>query len=288
MTTDLATAVAGWAPPPTSTSDRITSWPVGALAALLDLPAPVGPLPPLWHWLGFLDHPRQSELGEDGHPADGHFLPPIPERRRMIAGGRIRVHASLPVDEPITRMSTLDRVTVKHGRSGDMAFVTVRHDYRVESGGIAVTEEQDVVYRSQGAGQARAVVRPPAEAAPETDWRFEITPDPAMLFRFSALTYNTHRIHYDEPYVTGVEGFPGLVVHGPLLALLLLEIPRRFVPDRRVASFDYRLMTPSFAGDRLVVGGSASGGSASGDTIELAAHAVGLANSITGIVTLYP
>ncbi|HEY3752893.1 MAG TPA: hypothetical protein VGL80_27215 [Pseudonocardiaceae bacterium] len=287
VTTDLAAAVDGWAPPPTSATDRITSWPVAALAALLDLPAPADgePLPPLWHWLGFLDHPDQSELGEDGHPAEGQFMPPIPERRRMIAGGRIRVRAPLPVDEPIVRTSSLDRVAVKHGRSGDMVFVTVRHDLRVEArpDEIAVTEEQDIVYRSQGAGQARSVARPPADPGEESDWRFELTPDSRLLFRFSALTYNTHRIHYDEPYVTGVEGFPGLVVHGPLLAMLLLEIPRRFTPDRRVASFDYRLTAPSFAGDRLVVTGSAAG-----DEIRLAAHAVGVANSITGVATLYP
>jgi 3-methylfumaryl-CoA hydratase len=268
----------GWAPEPVTTTDRVTSWSVNALAATLDVNV-AAPLPPLWHWLGFLEAVPQSALGEDGHPADGHFLPPLPHRRRMIAGGRLRFAARLPVDEPIERVSTLAGVRVKQGRTGEMAFVTVRHEYRV-AGRIAVTEEQDVVYRSQPPCTARPQRREPAPE-PSADFRLDITPDEAMLFRFSALTYNTHRIHYDHPYVTAVEGYPGLVVHGPLLALLLLEIPRRHAPDREVTAFDYRLTAPAFAGERVVVTGSPEG-----DEMALAARANGYAESIKGVAKL--
>jgi 3-methylfumaryl-CoA hydratase len=267
--------LAGWAPPPVHTRGATTAWSVGAFAALLDVDPPAD-VPPLWHWFGFLDHPRQSELGADGHPATGHFMPPMPQRRRMIAGGRARFDRPLPADDVIDRHSVLRNVDVKQGRSGEMVFVTVRHEFE-----SFCVEEQDVVYRSQAAGQARSLTRPSADPVAEPDWQFEVTPDPATLFRFSALTYNTHRIHYDEPYVTGVEGYPGLVVHGPLLALLLLEIPRRYLPQRPVVSFDYRLSTPVFAGETVVVTGRLDG-----DRIALAATVPGAASSITGVVTL--
>jgi 3-methylfumaryl-CoA hydratase len=279
--TDLGAAVADWSPAPVSVTDRIGAWPVAALAGLLDVPVPES-LPPLWHWLGFLDHPTQAELGEDGHPAAGHFLPPMPNRRRMVAGGRLRVHSELPVGRPVERVSTLRDVAVKHGRSGDMLFVTVRHELSV-GGTLAVTDEQDVVYRSQAPGQVRQLTREPGEHAAEPDWRIDVTPDEAMLFRFSALTYNTHRIHYDQPYVTGVEGYPGLVVHGPLLAVLLLEIPRRFVPDRQVVSLDYRLRAPTFAGESVAVTGTRDG-----ERIRLAARVPGLADSVSGVAGLAP
>ena len=272
--------LAGWAPEPVGVTDRVSRWSVDALAALLDVTV-AGALPPLWHWLGFRETVPQSALGEDGHPADGHFLPPLPHRRRMIAGGRLTFAAPLPVDAPIERTSSLAGVAVKRGRSGEMAFVTVRHEYRA-GGMVAVTEEQDVVYRSQPPGTARPLRR---EQAPEPagDWRIELTPDEAMLFRFSALTYNSHRIHYDHPYVTAVEGYPGLVVHGPLLAMLLLEIPRRHVPDREVATFEYRLTAPAFAGERVVVTGSADG-----DRVGLVAGVAGCAGSVSGVAGLRP
>ncbi|HEY1574226.1 MAG TPA: MaoC family dehydratase N-terminal domain-containing protein [Pseudonocardiaceae bacterium] len=276
--TGLGDAVAGWSPAPDTVTDRISRWSVSALTALLDQPECAG-LPPLWHWLGFLEHPSRSELGPDGHPADGRFLPPIPQRRRMIAGGRLRLHAPLPIGEPVTRTSTLDSVTVKRGRSGEMAFVTVRHEFRVGAT-VAAVEEQDVVYRSQAPGQTRALRRPTGEP-PDGDWRFSVVPDEMTLFRFSALTYNTHRIHYDQAYVTQVEGYPGLVVHGPLLALLLLEIPRRFRPDRAVTSFDYRLLAPTFAGETVEVTGTADG-----DEVSLTAAVPGLGPSITGTAVL--
>lgn len=271
--------LSGWAPGPLRTTDSITRWSVDALAGLFDVPAPVT-LPPLWHWLGFLDHPAQSELGADGHPAEGHFLPPMPDRRRMIAGGRVTFDASLPVGAPVLRESVVDGVVDKQGRSGAMVFVTVRSTFLVD-GSAAVVESQDVVYRSQQAGAVRSLSRQPAELVVDPDFELEVVPDPAMLFRFSALTYNTHRIHYDQPYVTGVEGYPGLVVHGPLLALLLLEIPRRFLPDREVTAFSYRLSSPVFVGETVVVTGKLTG-----DRLELAGQVPGVAGSITGTAQL--
>ncbi|NYJ08738.1 FAS1-like dehydratase domain-containing protein [Petropleomorpha daqingensis] len=250
----LADAVADWHPAPVERTDRIAPWPVAAFAALLDSPAPEE-LPPLWHWFSFLEAPAQSALAEDGHPADGHFLPPIPDRRRMIAGGRAQFSAPLRIGSDVVRRSRVAAVRPTSGRSGEMVFVTVRHRFECD-GELAVVEEQDVVYRSQPAGSPRTTT---AEAAdqPETggDWRLQLDPDARMLFRFSALTYNTHRIHYDQQYVTAVEGYPGLVVHGPLLALLLLELPRRSAPDRAVAGFEYRLRRPCFAGRPVVADG---------------------------------
>ncbi|WP_037064418.1 MaoC family dehydratase N-terminal domain-containing protein [Pseudonocardia acaciae] len=260
----LAEYLRDWSPRPVERSDRVTSWAVDAFAALLDQPSPLAggraELPPLWHWFGFLDHPAQSELGADGHPADGRFLPPIPHRRRMFAGGRWYQRRPLPVERPVSCRSAVASVEVKTGRSGEMAFVTVRNEFVVDGadGEPSVTEEQDIVYRSQPdppPGAAPASRAPAAPAGTEQqqppEHELELTPDPALLFRFSALTYNGHRIHYDQPYVTGVEGYPGLVVHGPLLALLALELPRRHRPDRRVTEFRYRLRRPAFAGQTL-------------------------------------
>lgn len=255
----LVDHVAGWAPGPVETTDAVRGWAVAAFAGMLDVPSPVtGPgdaVPPLWHWFAFLDHPARAELGEDGHPASGHFLPPIPDRRRMFAGGRLEVHAPLRVAEPVVRRSELAAMTPKTGRSGEMLFTTLRHEFRAGDGALLAVEEQDIVYRSQPAGTVRPVAAPPAPAGPvEPDgpWRLGLEPDPALLFRFSALTYNAHRIHYDHAYATGVEGYPGLVVHGPLLALLLLELPRRAVPDRPVTRFSYRLERPAFVGTPVV------------------------------------
>jgi 3-methylfumaryl-CoA hydratase len=279
--TGLAEAIAGWRPGPQRSADLLHPWPVAALSALLDLPetaaAEGAALPPLWHWLYFLDHPRGAELGADGHPTHGHFLPPVSDRRRMFAGGRLRVHAPMRVGERIERRSALAAVQTKYGRSGEMAFVTLRHEFR-RAGELLVTEEQDIVYRSQLAGAPRQAVGQPPTAAGERPhrWRLELPTDPTLLFRFSALTYNSHRIHYDLPYASGVEGYPGLVVHGPLLALLLLEIPRRELPERSVGAFDYRLVRPAFAGGPLVAVGDRDG-----DTLALAAGTAGRAESIT-------
>ena len=281
----VSAAVEGWAPGPVTDTAVVAPGPAAAFAALLERPAPPladgDPLPSGWHVLTFLDRPATADLGEDGHPRDGHFLPPLPHRRRMIAGGRLAVTAPLRVGAAATRTSSLAGCSVREGRSGPLLLVTVRSEYR-SGGALLVTEEQDVVYRSQEAGSSPA----PAGAgspAVEGGHAVELVPDEALLFRFSALTYNAHRIHYDRPYATGVEGHPGLVVHGPLLALLMLEVVRRHAPDRSVTSFAHRLVRPAYSGTPVRATGRSDG-----DRVELSAGAVGAPASATGTVSLEP
>jgi 3-methylfumaryl-CoA hydratase len=249
-----------WRPGELIESDRMPAAPVAGLSAVYDLPEPVAgegdPLPPLWHWLYFLEWPRQSALGEDGHPADGHFLPPLPDRRRMFAGGRLTVDRPLVLGREAVKTSRLGPVRAKQGRSGDILFVTVVSEF-AQDGEVCVVEEQDIVYR---VGDGRPPVAGPGldlTGRPKADeaWRLGLRPGPEELFRVSALTANTHRIHYDRPYVTGVEGYPGLVVHGPLLALTMLELCRREAPGKRLRSYAYRLRKPVFAGEHILACG---------------------------------
>ncbi|WP_420856203.1 hypothetical protein [Streptomyces abyssalis] len=256
-----------WRPGPVHSTDALDPGPSAALSAVLGLPFPAAaagqPLPPLWHWLHFLNWPRQSELGADGHPRDGHFLPPLPQRRRMFAGGRLDVRAPLTLGTHAELTSSLGGAEVKEGRSGGLLFVTVRSEYR-QGGALCVTEEVDLVYRSGGGAPVPAELVPDTVTAPEADagWQRPWRTDPTLLFRFSALTANAHRIHYDEPYTTGTEGYPGLVVHGPLLVLSMLELVRREVPGRSVRALSYRLRKPVFCGERLLTCGE--GGPAGG------------------------
>jgi 3-methylfumaryl-CoA hydratase len=229
-----------------SVHDRATLVPVAALAATLDRddpqPKPGDPLPPLWHWLYFLPLARQSEIGPDGHPRRGGFLPPVPLPRRMWAGGRFTFHKPIGLEEKIARTSTVADVTVKQGRAGALCFVLVRHEVHGESG-LALTEEHDIVYRDAPAPNEP----PPAPKAAPSDgvWHRDIVPDPVLLFRYSALTFNGHRIHYDRKYVTETEGYPGLIVHGPLIATLLVDLLRRST-DRPLKSFNFRAVSPLF------------------------------------------
>jgi hydroxyacyl-ACP dehydratase HTD2-like protein with hotdog domain len=259
--TGLSGIIAGWAPGPAEVTETIAAGPAVALSGLLDrepaVTEPGDPIPPLWHWLYFLDRPATSELGPDGHPAAGHFMPPIPERRRMYAGGRASYAGAIRCGDEITRRSELADATVKQGRTGELLFVTVRSEF-TRAGAVVATEEQDLVYRS---GPPVADATGPRRPVPEEDrrpWRIQIVPDPVLLFRFSALTYNAHRIHYDAEYATGVEGHPGLVVHGPLLALLCFELPRRHAPGQRVSQLSFRARSPVYAGQRCTVTGGPS------------------------------
>ena len=226
--------------------DSITAFPAAALAATLDRdePDPVAgdPLPPLWHWLYFLPRARQSQLGADGHPARGGFLPPVELPRRMWAGGRLTFPGALRLGDPVTRTSTVADVTLKEGRSGPLVFVLVRHEIAGPDG-VAITEEHDIVYR--GAPASGEIPPAPPQAPAEAPWQREIVPDDVLLFRYSALTFNGHRIHYDRRYVTQEESYPGLVVHGPLLATLLADLLRRY-SDRRLAAFRFRALGPVF------------------------------------------
>jgi 3-methylfumaryl-CoA hydratase len=230
-------------------SDVASPTPYAALSATLDRAPerpPAGtPLPPLWHWLYFLPLHRQSDLGPDGHSKRGGFLPPVPLPRRMWAGSQFRFHRPLRIGDALRRVSTIEDVNEKSGRSGRLVFVKVRHEIRrQDEPEVALTEFHDIVYRD--APQPGAVAPPPKAAPAGQAWERAWVPDDVLLFRYSALTFNGHRIHYDRRYVTGVEGYPGLIVHGPLLATLLLDLLRHQRPDAEVASYEFRAVRPLF------------------------------------------
>ena len=229
--------------------DTIGATPVVALTATLDHPGtPVTsgmPLPPLWHWLYFLPMHRQSEIGADGHARRGGFLPPVPLPRRMWAGSQFEFRSPVRVGDSVSRTSTIADVTVKEGRTGKLVFVKVRHELHCNGAAdAALIEVHDIVYRE--AKQPTDVDPPPQAAATGAPWQREIVPDDVLLFRYSALTFNGHRIHYDRKYVTEVEGYPGLIVHGPLIATLLMDLLRRNAPEAQVASFRFKAVRPTF------------------------------------------
>jgi 3-methylfumaryl-CoA hydratase len=238
-----------WAGKTETLLDDISAHPVRALSATLDRDDPAVKtgtvLPPLWHWLYFLPQHRQSEIGPDGHAKRGGFLPPVPLPRRMWAGGRLQWADGndLQVGDAVQRVSTIESVKHKTGRSGDLLFVTVKHAVH-NAGGVAITEEHDIVYRA--AAQPGDPVPVPVAAPTGAAWQREVLPDDVLLFRYSALTFNGHRIHYDREYVTQVEGYPGLIVHGPLIATLLLDLLRRHAPQARLKSFDFKVVRPTF------------------------------------------
>jgi 3-methylfumaryl-CoA hydratase len=241
--------VESWEPPELTAQDELDAEPSTAFAALLDQQSPVmetgDPLPPLWHWFHFPEWPAQGELGEDGHLADGAFLPPLPQRRRMFGGGRLIVHAPLRCGDTVRRSTKVSAVRTAQGRTGKLLLVTTTAEFSV-NGEPRLVEQQDIVYRMADDVVASA---PTAHVEPPVDvpgpWLLTVSPTPVLLFRFSGLTNNAHRIHYDREYAA-FEGHPGLVVHGPLLALLMLELPRRLEPLRRVERFSWRAKRPLF------------------------------------------
>jgi 3-methylfumaryl-CoA hydratase len=236
-----------------SASTRLDVRTAAALAATLDRPFPsAAALPPLWHWIYFWTASPQAELGSDGHPQRGGFLPPVPLPRRMWAGGRLTFAAPLQIDSEVTRTSVVQSVTAKIGASGNLAFVTVEHEI-THRGTVCITEEHDIVYRAMPEPGAPAPTARPAPA--DATWSRTVTPDPALLFRYSALTFNGHRIHYDRSYVTGVEGYPGLVVHGPLIATLLADLLQRHLPEARMSAFSFRAVGPLFDTEPFTVCG---------------------------------
>ncbi|MDF3841545.1 MaoC family dehydratase N-terminal domain-containing protein [Pseudomonas citronellolis] len=228
---------------------------VSRLAATLGEPAPAAgeALPPLWHWAFFQDAVPEAGLGADGHPARGGFLPPADGRNRMWAGGRLEFHGPLRVGHEASRVTTILKVEEKHGRTGALLFVTLRHDY-LQDGRLALREEQDIVYREPSPPKLGGT-----EALPEGAWREAVEPSPVLLFRYSAVTFNGHRIHYDWPYVTGAEGYPGLVVHGPLIATLNLRAFCRANPQARLRRFAYRGLRPLISPEPFELGGRPSG-----------------------------
>lgn len=233
----------GWIGKTENLEDVATLAPLRGLAATLDrddLQTKAGEVvPTCWHWLYFLSAARQSEIGPDGHPRRGGFLTPVPLPRRMWAGSRIDCLAPLRVGQSIERTSRIDDVRLKEGKTGPLVFVKVRHQIRGD-GELAIVDEHDIVYRG---APARDDTAPTYALAPEdAEWMRSVVPDDVLLFRYSALTFNGHRIHYDRRYVTEVEGYPGLVVHGPLIATLLLDLPRRERPNAVVRRFAFRAM----------------------------------------------
>ena len=247
-------------------SDTIDPLRARAMQAALDDPgAPLEPgdaLPPLWHWLYFWTVAPGAALGPDGHPARGGFLPPIELPRRMWAGSRVSFPRPLRLGAAATRRSEIAEVSLKEGRSGPLAFVTVRHQVAT-SEGICIEEEQDLVFRA--APRPGEKPRPGKPAPVSAAWRQEMAPDPVLLFRYSALTFNGHRIHYDHKFTTEVEGYPGLVVHGPLLATLMAGLARRERPEARVARFEFRALRPIFDTAPYVVAGAPAADGASAE-----------------------
>ncbi|MDM0104601.1 MaoC family dehydratase N-terminal domain-containing protein [Variovorax sp. J22R24] len=242
----------------TETRDELLSpWTASAMAATVrngeqDWQAGQA-LPPLWHWCYFLPTAPQNQLGPDGHPARGGFLPPVPLPRRMWAGSQFQFFAPLQVATPATKTSRVADVSLKQGKGGALVFVKVQHE--VHAGGtLLLREGHDIVYReAPKAGESAPPQTPPADPA----WSIEHRPDAPLLFRYSALTFNSHRIHYDYPYVTQVEGYDDLIVHGPLIATLLLEAAQQNNPGRAVRSYSFKAVRPLTCGKLLRVCGHA-------------------------------
>ena len=260
----MAVRLEDWIGRTESRTDIAAAWPVAALHATFDraIPPPAAGdvIPPGWHWLYFLDTTPESDLGRDGLPKLGGFLPPVPLPRRMWAGGRIEFPGVLRVGEPLRRDSEVIAVEQKHGKRGSLVFVTVRHTVYA-SGALAVAEEHDIVYRD--AAKPDDPPPQPRPAPASAKWRRSLIADPVMLFRFSALIFNANRIHYDIDYVKG-EGYPALIVHGPLQTLLLLDLCRE--NGARVTKLDYRAQHPIFHTERLSVDGNPA---QDGSTVEL-------------------
>ena len=246
----------GWTGRTEQRCDLVTTAPLVGLLATLDrddaVPEPGAEIAALAHWLYFLPTVRQSEIGADGHAKRGSFLPPVPLPRRMWAGGRFEFLQPLRVGDEVERTSRIMRVDAKNGRSGPLVFVTVRHEIN-NALGLAITEEHDIVYRDVAAPGAPAPV--PVRAPTDETFGRVIAPDAVMLFRYSALTFNGHRIHYDRPYASEVEGYPGLIVHGPLIATLLVDLLQRERPQAKLRRFAFTAVRPTFDIHRFEVCG---------------------------------
>lgn len=239
-------------------ADAVDVGHVQKIALSLDAAAPAAgsPLPLLWHWALFIKGVAYDQIGDDGHPQRGGFLPAADNRNRMWAGGRLEFLQPLVVGTPASRKSTIFAVEEKEGRTGKLLFVTVKHEY-TQNGAVCISEEQDIVYREPSPPKLQGTV-----PAPEAQWSQTIVPSTVKLFRYSAVTFNGHRIHYDEPYTTEVEGYPGLVVHGPMIATLMCAAFVNANSDKEVASFAYRGLRPLIAPRPFQVAGALVGDSA--------------------------
>ena len=246
----------GWVGRTETQHDVISAASVSGLSASLDYVSPIAQLgealPPCWHWLYFQNAVAASNLAVDGHARRGGFMPPVPLPRRMWAGSRLRFLSAVNVGDEARRVSTIASITHKVGSSGELIFVTLKHQI-FQQDTLAIEEEQDLVYRDYGVSHSPAK---PAPASPQ--WSRELCPDPVLLFRYSALTFNSHRIHFDVNYAKRIEGYTSLVVHAPLTATLLLDLLRRELPDRVVAEFEFRALKPLLEGVPLVLQGRKS------------------------------
>ena len=265
-----------------ATTDGLSCIQAQSAQAMLDDPGPAlvdgDPLPPLWHWFHFRPRAPQAGLDADGHPRRGGFLPPIPYPRRMFAGARLQWHRPLLIGAPAEREACIRNVVLKSGKSGSLAFVTVAIRF-LQRGLLCIEEEQDIVYREPG-GRVGAPATADWPPAPDGSWTRVFQPDTRLLFRFSALTFNAHRIHYDRAYASEVEGYPGLVVHGPLTAVLLSELVRHSTA-RPMRAFSFRGVAPLFdlAPARLV-------GTLEGDDVALQAQGPDGAAALLATATL--
>ena len=239
-------------------SDVVTPGLVARFCATLDQPV-TGEIPQGLHWCLCLPDAPTSELGADGHPAKGGFLPPIPLPRRMWASSSVSFDHPLQLGEEITRVSTIASIEEKSGKSGDLVFVGIDHQTRVGDR-VAISERQKIVYRQPAASAAPAA--PTGTSRPDLsvwDWQQDIMPSETMLFRYSALTFNSHRIHYDRPYAVEEEGYPGLVVQGPLMATMLLNLAARQLGGNKLSRFSFRGRAPAFANRALHLVGRREG-----------------------------
>lgn len=254
----------GWVGRERIRQDALAPFPAQALGALLDRersPAAADALPPTWQWLYFNDSARQRDLGRDGHAKIGGFLPPVPLPRRMWAAGEFSYQHPLRLGVAAVQHSRITSVDLKQGSTGTLVFVSLEHQIR-QGLQLCLVEKQHLVYREMPDGPNPL---PPGDPAPyEADHQQALQPDPVLLFRYSALTFNGHRIHYDRNYATQQEHYPALVVHGPLLATLLAEQVALLYPEARIARFKFRAVRPVFDTDRLLLCSKRSG-----DSLEL-------------------
>lgn len=246
-------AYSDWVGQQETVHDHASLAPVKGLLALFDdgngKPKIGDAVPPLWHWLYFLPQAVQSEIGPDGHPKRGGFLPPVDLPRRMFAGSQLQFHSSIHIGDRLRREGRVADIIEKKGKSGALVFVTV--DYKIfAEDRMAVEERQTIVYRAAG-GPTPPIIPGPQQDLPNDVWHRCLNADPVRLFRFSALTFNGHRIHYDRDYAVTEEGYPGLVVHGPLLALSLLELVRTRKDLPAVTAFSFRGEAPAFDGQDI-------------------------------------
>lgn len=247
-----STDLSAWLGKQQTVVDRMDPGHAARIAVTLGDPIPeVGMrLSPLWHWAFFLETVPIAQTGLDGHPARGSFLPPADNRNRMWAGGRVSFDGALEVGVEAHKTSTVTAIQEKQGRTGSLLFVTVKHDIE-QKGKLVVSEEQDIVYREPSPPKLQGT-----EPAPAAQWSESVDPSPVLLFRYSAVTFNSHRIHYDHPYVTQTEGYPGLVIHGPLIATMMCRAFAHAHPNASVKHLAYRGLRPLIAPKGFSVAGT--------------------------------